>query len=133
MSTNPGLTSYHQPAEWEPHRACWLAWPCAADLWQEDLSGAQTEFAALCRHIGVAERLEILVPDEAAQTAAARALDGLPVRFHRIPFGDIWLRDSAPIFLKGAAGRATAQFEFNGWGGKYDLPHDAQVSERVAR
>jgi agmatine deiminase len=59
-------------------------------------------------------------------------MTGLPARFHRIPFGDIWLRDTAPVFVSGADGVAAVSFGFNGWGGKYVLPGDDLVSARVA-
>lgn len=134
---------FFQPAEWSNHEACWLAWPSAGDLWESDLAPAQAEFAALCRAIsGVdypsasrpAETLEILVPDEAAQAQAAVALKGLPVRFHRIPFGDIWLRDTGPIFLTDGRGALkAAKFRFNGWGEKYVLPHDSEVSAAITK
>jgi agmatine deiminase len=132
-SVTPKNAGFFQPAEWSLHKSCWLAWPSAANLWQEDLSVAQAEFTSLCRAIAEGESLEILVPDETAQTQAEKALKGLPVRFHRIPFGDIWLRDTAPIFLTNAEGQvASARFKFNGWGGKYDLPHDPEVSTQIA-
>ncbi len=125
--------SIRQPAEWAPHRACWLAWPSAADLWEENLPGAQAEFRELCRAIGASEKLEILVPNESAARDAERALAGLEARFHRIDFGDIWLRDTAPIFMHGLDGRlAAVRFAFNGWGEKYVLPFDAAVSARLA-
>lgn len=131
-----------QPAEWEKHESVWLAWPSHAELWQENLKAAQAEFTALCRAIADVdpktggargERLDVLIPFAEAKTAAQEALKGLPTRLFEIPFGDIWLRDTAPIFVKSGADRVAAQFQFNSWGGKYDLPHDPEVARRVAQ
>lgn len=129
--------AFLQPAEWERHSACWLAWPCHGHLWQENLAPAQAEFAALCLAIAAdgGERLELLVGNDADEAEAARALAPVraQVRFHRVPVGDIWLRDTAPIFVQDAAGALqAARFRFNGWGGKYLLPGDDQVGDRVA-
>jgi agmatine deiminase len=123
-----------QPAEWEIHQACWLAWPSAANLWQENLLAAQSEFTALCKSIyNFGERLKVLVPDAQSEETARKQLQGLEVDFYRIAFGDIWLRDTAPIFMKTLSGSVVASvFRFNGWGSKYDLPHDNRVSIRVA-
>ncbi len=123
----------HQPAEWEEHEACWLAWPSHGDLWQEDLETTRQEFTALCRAIS-GERLEILVPDAENKSLAEKALRGLNARFHLIPFGDIWLRDTGPIFLWGKNGEVeAARFTFNGWGGKYVLPFDTEVSTAISK
>ena len=122
-----------QPAEWTPHEACWLAWPSDGELWLENLEPARAVFVSLCEAIGVGERLEILVPDEANEALAKAALAKIAPRFHRVPFGDIWLRDTAPIFVRSAKGElATARFAFNGWGGKYVLEHDDLVAEHIA-
>lgn len=125
-----------QPAEWAPHDAVWLAWPSDGDLWQENLAPAREAFAAMCHAVAGApggERVDLLVPGETEEAAARAALAGLSVRFHRVPFGDIWLRDTAPIFVKSARGDVSAvRFAFNGWGGKYVLAHDDRVAERVA-
>ncbi len=126
-----------QPAEWERHSACWLAWPSHGHLWQENLAPAQAELAALC--VAIAEQggeaLELLVQDAAAEAQARAALAPVleKVRFHQVPVGDIWLRDTAPIFVReGAGALGAACFRFNGWGGKYVLPGDDQVAGRVA-
>jgi len=138
----PRAAGFRQPAEWDPHEAVWLAWPSHEDLWGDALGkvrSAFTSFASAIADVNGAtgrprgERLEVLVPDAENEAAAKTALAGLGARFHRIAFGDIWLRDTAPVFLVAPGGmRATASFAFNGWGGKYVLPHDDGVSSRIA-
>ncbi len=46
------------------------------------------------------------------------------------PFGDIWLRDTAPILLNSEEAR---DFDFNGWGGKYDLEGDDTIGLRLGK
>ena len=79
-------TLVQQPAEWERHSACWLAWPSHGHLWQENLAPAQAEFAALCLAIAEqgGEALELLVQDEDAEAQARAALGPVldQVRFH---------------------------------------------------
>ena len=138
---NPREASFAQPGEWAPHEACWLAWPSHEELWKEALGPVQKAFVAFARAIadprpdGVprGERLEVLAPTPGRAAEATERRAGLGARVHEIPFGDIWMRDIAPIFLASASGEvAAASFGFNGWGGKYDLQGDADVSMRVA-
>jgi agmatine deiminase len=139
----PASQGFWQPAEWEPHWACWLAFPSHADLWGDRLAGTRAEFVDLCRAIAdpnpatgqlQGEQLEILVLDQAGLATAEQMLVGLNPRFHIMPFGDIWLRDTGSIFLKHAEGAiATVRFQFNGWGGKYNLPGDEQVASQIAQ
>jgi agmatine deiminase len=140
--TTPRAAGFRQPAEWDRHEAVWLAWPSHEDLWGDALGRVRSVFTAFASAIADVdpatgrprgERLDVLVPDARHEAAAKTALAGLGARFHRIPFGDIWLRDTAPVFLLGPGGmRATASFGFNGWGGKYVLEGDDGVSARIA-
>jgi agmatine deiminase len=128
------ISAFYQPAEWQRHRACWTAWPSHRDLWQENLPFAQSEFAGLCREISKSEQLEILVPNQEQKQVAEKALTGCQAHFHLIPFGDIWLRDTGAIFVKDRQNQnSTVSFVFNGWGGKYILPHDNEVSSAIAK
>jgi agmatine deiminase len=129
----PADAGFRQPAEWTEHEGTFLAWPSAADLWLDHLEHARCELLGLAEAIAEGERLHVLVPDEANERTAKEALAALPVTWHRIPFGDIWLRDIAPIFMTNDQGdRASAVFRFNGWGGKYVLPHDDRVAASIA-
>ncbi|WP_374469171.1 agmatine deiminase family protein [Phenylobacterium sp.] len=123
------------PAEWAPHRAMWLGFPSHADLWETDLEAAQEEVAALARALagpgGETVRLMTGHPD--GEAAARRMLGDVP-NVEIVPgrFGDIWLRDTGPIFGLGEQGVEARGFRFNGWGGKYDLEHDDTVAEQIA-
>jgi agmatine deiminase len=121
------------PAEWSPHASTWLAWPSHADLWRDDLETVRAAFVRLVAAIAAGETAEVLVADTARERVARAALPTQNVRFHHAAFGDIWLRDTAPLFLAGPNGEVgTVRFRFNGWGGKYVLEDDDRVSERIA-
>ena len=117
------------PAEWEPHDACWLAWPSHPQEWPGVLEATRASFLELCAAIGESERLEILVLDSADDDRIAAALPGARVRFHRIPYGDIWTRDTAPVFVDDNGRLRAVCFEWSGWGGKYRFPDDVEVDE----
>jgi agmatine deiminase len=119
------------PAEWAAHKALWTAWPSAADLWGEDLEPARAEVAAMVRALadgGAGDKVKVLAHGREAEATAKLAL-GKSGEVIAGAFGDIWFRDTGPIFT--ADGGALG-FQFNGWGGKYQLPHDDEVSARVA-
>ena len=125
-----------QPGEWEAHSAVWSAWPSHADLWVEDLEAARVQIGALFKAIadgGKGEALKILACGDAAVASARVALMGVNAEIIPAVFGDIWLRDTAPIFVRESGGLKAACFKFNGWGGKYVLEGDDQVAPFVAR
>src|SRR6185436_10593877 len=123
------------PAEWAPHRAMWLGFPSHAELWEDDLPAAQQEVAALARALAGpgGERVRLLTGTPEGE-ADARRLLGEVAGVEIVPgaFGDIWLRDTGPIFTHGEAGLQAQGFRFNGWGGKYQLEHDDTVASQIA-
>lgn len=121
-----------QPAEWAAHAATWTAFPSHPELWQDDLEPAREEVAAMVRAIAAGERVELLVANAESAEAARALLGDANVRLHHYGFGDIWLRDTGPLFLQSPHGAAAAGFRFNGWGGKYSLPGDDGVAAFVA-
>lgn len=78
------------------------------------------------------EVLEVLVLNAAAEARATELLHGLSVHFHHEPYGDIWMRDIAPVFVNRADGTVSSvRFRFNGWGGKYTYAGDSDLAERM--
>lgn len=124
------------PAEWAPHDAVWTAWPHDAEQWAEGLAAPRQALMAMCTAIidgGRGERVELFVR-HAADEVAARALLGpaaQQVTFHHTTYGDVWLRDTGPIFVTRAGEVAAARFRFDGWGGKYLMEGDAQLAAHV--
>jgi agmatine deiminase len=120
------------PAEWSPHAAMWLGFPSHPDVWGDELMAAQSEVAALARTLAGPgqERVRLLICGDEAERAARKDLDGIAhIEFVRGDFGDIWLRDTGPIF--DSAGQAQG-FGFNGWGGKYVMEGDELVAGQIA-
>ena len=119
--------------EWMPHEAVWIGFPSHAELWEDDLAPAQAEVAAFAGAVHAGGKGESVWLVAANEGAAAEARRLAP--FARVivePFGDIWLRDTAAIVRGSGKDRIGADFGFNGWGGKYDLPGDDTVGARLA-
>ncbi len=128
-------TNLHPPAEWGPHAAIWTAWPADEELWLDDLGPAQAEVAGMIRALASpgpdgrpGDRVRLLVHGPAALLSAEKAV-GDHAEIIEAQYGDIWLRDTGPIFY---SNDRCALFTFNGWGGKYVLDYDDQVGAFVA-
>src|SRR5687768_12278258 len=110
--------------EWLPNAACLTAWPAHEYAWGEHLRAAQRDFAGFCRALlsePGSEPIDLLVADQDAERQARVALAelGTRVRYRLMPYGDVWLRDTSPIFVTENGALAAVRFAFNGWGGKY--------------
>lgn len=131
-----------QPAEWEPHSGCWLAYPRLPEEWPGAFEAAQQEVIQLCRAIAdvnpitglpQGETVHLLVHPTVA-TAAKAALVDVPIEFHGLPYDDIWLRDTGLVFAIAADGSPVGvRFQFNAWGGKFEFPNDAQLADAILK
>lgn len=132
MTDSPLL---HPPAEWAPHSAIWTAWPADEELWLDDLAPAQAEVGAMVRALAAegsggrqGDRMKVLVNGPTAMLSAEKLI-GEHAELIDALYGDIWLRDTGPVFY---SKDRCALFTFNGWGGKYVLDHDDTVGAFVA-
>jgi agmatine deiminase len=120
------------PAEWAPQRAIWTAWPADPEEWNGDLATPRCDVAAMVRALSPTNRVRLLVNGAEAE-ASARAALGDVAEIVPAKYGDIWLRDTGPIFARTGKGKVALRFRTNGWGGKFDLPDDATVGDDIAR
>ncbi len=126
-------TSIIVPAEWAPQSAMWTAWPADADEWNGDLDAPRRDMIGLIRTLAeYGNRVRLLANGAEAERSAIAAVGSIA---EIIPacYGDIWLRDTGPIFAHDTRGPVALRFKTNSWGGKYELPDDATVGDDVAR
>jgi agmatine deiminase len=127
------------PAEWEPHRATWIAWPHHEPDWPGKLEPIPWVYAEIARVLAEHETVEILCQSDDVKADAGEALNAHNVasdrvRFHVVPTDRVWLRDSAPTAVHDAAGNVVlVDWAFNGWA-KYDnWQRDTGVGPAIAR
>mgnify|MGYP001978491119 FL=1 len=138
MTTLPFTPALTLPHETAPVRRIFTCWPSAADLWEEDLEPAQAEFGAFLNALAEpsvrGETLDLVVLAATAQAeASARQAMERRARVVREAFGDVWARDTGPVFVRDHGKDVAIRFRFNGWGGKYELPGDDTVGGAIAR
>jgi len=119
------------PAEWAPHKALWCAWPSDPALWPGDLlPRAREEIAAMLRFMAEGEPVKLLVSGHEAEQSAKDMLgDSTAIEIIAAKFGDIWLRDTGPIW----SAQGALRFRVNGWGGKYVYDGDDEIGDFVAQ
>jgi agmatine deiminase len=126
------------PAEWQPHRATWVAWPHHEPDWPGKFGPIPWVYAEIVRALADHERVEILCQSDAVRAAAQQTLEAHAVsldrvRLHLVPTDRVWLRDSAPIVVHDDAGAVRLlDWRFNGWA-KYDnWQRDDQIGQVIA-
>ena len=120
----PAENGFYFPAEWAPHRGCWMAWPCEGATFA-DPEAARSAYAEVAREIARFEIVTMVAdPKDAPQ---ARRLCGDGVRVEELAIDDAWTRDTGPTYLiDGRGGLAGVDWPFNGYG-KFE-PYDLDAA-----
>ncbi len=116
---HPVEDGFFMPAEWHPHKRCWMAWPCRANMWGEHLDAAREAYAEVAKTIAEFEPVTMIANPEDVAEVSLRC--GSNVGALPLGLDDSWARDIGPSFLiDGKGGLAGIDWGFNAWGGKYD-------------
>jgi agmatine deiminase len=121
------------PPEWAPQRSVWTAFPSNPAEWGEHYAGAQKEIAAMVNHLVGYMPVHVLVRPGATMQLAEKMLDD-EANLIEAEIGDIWLRDTGPVFAPPSRGDDLLAhvFRFNGWGGKYVMEGDTEIATFIA-
>ncbi|HEY7289501.1 MAG TPA: agmatine deiminase family protein [Vicinamibacterales bacterium] len=126
------------PAEWEPHRATWIAWPHFEPDWPGKLAPIPWVYGEIARVLADFELVEILchseeVRDSALAILKAHAVRLDRVRLHLVPTDRTWLRDSGPTSVVDPEGRVSlVNWAFNAWAKYPNFAQDVKVGVAIA-
>ncbi len=128
--------SYHLPPEWAMQSGIMLTWPHQASDWRPYLADVEPIFVQMAQAICRFETLLISANDVAHQLHIQALLNSaqIPPAYFRIyvaPSNDSWTRDHGPITLLSEQQVLLLDFEFNGWGNKYNSQLDNQMTRRL--
>ena len=120
------------PDEGDPHKRTWMAFGASEQIWgRRLLPQVRRDLATIATTIARFEPVSMLVRSD--EMDLARELIGASnVELIAAPIDDLWIRDTGPVFVKGASGWGGVDFNFNGWGGKQEHKRDGKVAEFVA-
>lgn len=129
--------NYRMPAEWEPHRSTWIAWPHEETDYPEKLDAVRWVYAEIVRLLSTSERVNILVQDAELEESARhyvslhRPVPG-NVFFHQVKTDRAWLRDTMPCgVIEDTGERSWISWDFKAWA-KYDnFRFDEKIFEAV--
>ena len=96
---------YRMPAEWEPQKSTWIAWPHNKEDWPGKFSEIPWVFSKIIAELSKVQLVNILVKDKSDQKTVGLFLEilGAKIKNTRLivcKTDRAWTRDFLPIFIK---------------------------------
>lgn len=142
-TSSPRQQGFRWPAEWEPQRATWLAWPHNENDWPGKFAGIEWVFCEMIYWLTQTQRVGLLVKSPAAGRAARHKLELAGVSLEQVDLliaetNRSWTRDYLPTWLvRSGPGAAPAlgavKWQFNGWARYADHALDEAAGQHVAQ
>jgi agmatine deiminase len=134
----PVSLGFRMPAEWERHRATWLAWPHETTDWPGKFEAIPWIYGDIVRHLSKAEKVCLLVQSVEAEQQVRQLLgkcqvDLNAIEFFEIPTDRSWTRDFCPTFVRNDDGdRGVLNWRFNGWAKYENSQQDDAAAAAIA-
>lgn len=121
------------PAEWAPQSAVILTWPHPHGDWAPWIESVEPVFCNIAYHVSQNQALIISCYDELHLNHVQNRLETkgcnmVRTSLHIIPSNDSWTRDHGPITVFKDDGLHLMDFQFNGWGKKYESKLDNAIT-----
>lgn len=131
--TTPVRDNFVMPAEYDPHEACWMAFPYKKSVWSHQAKPAQEAIIEIAKSISRYERVMLLVLPSFYELARKMIPVTCDIKLIPAEYDDIWLRDTGPTFVVNHEKNSVRgiNWKFQGWGlGEKYI--DIQVEDKVS-
>ena len=122
-------------AEWERQSAVMLTWPHEKTDWAWILDEVDAVYSKICHAIARREQVLIVVRDANHQKHIEQCINDSSTLqqcvFVQAASNDSWARDHGPISVMQNNELLLLDFQFNGWGGKYESGLDNVISQLI--
>lgn len=112
-----------------------LAWPHADSDWHTLLPAVEDDFIQLAEAILQHEALLVICRDgdhrRHIESRLHNTTNLFSVHFFETPYNDTWCRDFGPITVIHNGQPVLLDFQFNGWGNRYDATLDNQITQKL--
>jgi agmatine deiminase len=124
------------PPEWAVQQAVLLTWPHPESDWRPILAQVEPVFVAIGCAVSRHEALIVSCLNDAHCEYVEGLLkqggaDMSRVSLYPVPSNDSWVRDHGPITVMRSGLRVLLDYQFNGWGNKYEAGLDNRLSIRL--
>lgn len=118
------------PAEWENQDCIVLAWPSKKTDWKENIKEVKKTYIKIIEEIADHELVLLIAPN----SKVISQFDEKIIKNIKIitsPYNDTWTRDYVGISVVKENKSYLINFEFNGWGKKFDYGMDNAVNLKI--
>ena len=127
------MSTTRLPAEWEEQDGVLLAWPHAETDWAPCLDKARETFARIIAAASHHARVLLATQHPASARQYLSGTDAVQERitYMPVPSNDTWARDFGPVTVVEDGHPVLLDFQFTGWGGKFNADLDNAITAAV--
>jgi agmatine deiminase len=124
---------FMMPAEWEEHRATWLAWPNDDDYFADRIKNIEKIYVKIISALYKDELIKLIVLNQEVEDKVKKLLEENNVNlskiiFYQSEYVDVWIRDYGPTFIKNNTVKNWIKWQYDNYGGKFpELAKDNNV------
>ena len=135
----PKNIMFSMPEESSNHKKTWMSFVANDYIWsKKQIPEVKKNLILIAKTISKYEPVSMLVNpydyQEASLLLGNTNLLNYPIELIPFEIDDLWLRDTAPIFVTGSDGKQYGiDFNFNAWGEKQEYTRDAKVAKFIIK